>query len=222
MALDQRQRIALTVVVAVVVVVAAGYVGLRESFALTMLPTDTRVSLGKTMPVAPSGPVFEAVRTAIEETSQGSTRGTATGKLVARGDMAGAGKPGGRMSAVKGKLTLRAGKPERKYRQRLLFDTVISIGFNDVDGDGRVDAWYSLAGKRQTLVAWGDGQGRFTGKQILRHESPGGAATSDDPVAFVDLDKDGKLDLVFQAGGAEGAAKPAGSHFWAKLEKARK
>ena len=65
------------------------------------------------------------------------------------------------------------------------------MGFDDIDSDGHLDAWWVDSGDDYLQIFWGDGKGCFVGKQTFSfngiHQG-----------AFLDLDSDGDLDFIFK------------------------
>lgn len=63
-----------------------------------------------------------------------------------------------------------------------------SVGFDDIDGDGFVDAWCGDPGDACVRIWWGDRYGKFKKKQWL--------ITGGENYAFWDMNDDGVLDIL--------------------------
>jgi hypothetical protein len=91
-----------------------------------------------------------------------------------------------------------------------------SVGFDDVDRDGSVDAWCCDRGDATMRIFWGNGKGRF-----WRFQRQGAWLPYNSKAAFYDLDGDGKLDIVVKSlpkGVKEGEDAPA-EYQWIELMK---
>jgi hypothetical protein len=75
-------------------------------------------------------------------------------------------------------------------KQSLGNSEISSVGLDDVDGDGLMDAWWCDSGDNRIVILWGN-RSALDGKQSL---SGFHARRS----AFLDLDNDGQLDLVYE------------------------
>jgi VCBS repeat protein len=89
-----------------------------------------------------------------------------------------------------------------------------SVGFDDVDADGALDAWCCDPGDGLMRVFYGDGKGRFREKQWIL-DVWGGATGS-----FFDVDGDGDLDVVMKVDHKALRDEPdrPTDYFWIQLE----
>jgi hypothetical protein len=100
------------------------------------------------------------------------------------------------------------------------FDHSTSIGFDDIDGDGILDAWWCDPDDNQMEALWGNEQGKFASEQVISigdYEVQG---------AFFDVDEDGDFDIVLKTGAYVNirSATPTvtagvGEFLWIELEK---
>jgi hypothetical protein len=86
------------------------------------------------------------------------------------------------------------------FHHRVLDDRsgAIHVEIGDVNGDGRIDVVALLSQEHETIVAFlGDGKGGFTKKTIFEAPHP---AYGSSGIQLVDLDGDGKLDVLYTNG----------------------
>jgi len=83
----------------------------------------------------------------------------------------------------------------RQYTYNIRGSNIRSVGFDDVDGDGYIDAWWFDPGDWYIAILWNKkGSGKFSGLQSFGINNPG---ESESMAAFLDLDGDGQLDIVY-------------------------
>ncbi|MFW6303711.1 MAG: FG-GAP repeat domain-containing protein [Candidatus Sumerlaeota bacterium] len=74
---------------------------------------------------------------------------------------------------------------------------IASVGFDDVNGDGHIDAWWMDASKRYIGVLWGAEDKTYYGCQtfnVYDYVMPESAT-------FIDMDGDGQLDILIEGQG---------------------
>lgn len=152
-----------------------------------------RVSAGRPMPVSDEASLGEVIDQLIEKhSSQTNADGKADYVVSYQDDVNCDGTPdtivgtGDRLTIVvsdKGENCIGRG-----------YSDITSVGFDDVDGDGRRDAWCCDSADGFIEIFWGNGKGDFTTRQTLRTGSHFGIQT-----AFYDMNGDGILDLVMSS-----------------------
>jgi hypothetical protein len=220
--MSTKQKVILTVVIVAAILAISAFSAYRQNFFLAFVHEDSRIALDKPLPVKTSDAQYKAIAAVVADHSAGSSRSTGSTKIEYKTDIDGD-KDKDRIVAYPDKVRIRISGNNKKYKQRFLLSAKpVGVGFDDVDGDGKPDAWYALADKGTTTVVWGDGEGGFAGKQILPYGS-GVKGLAGSGAAFLDVDKDGTLDLVFEETGPESAGGSAAKeYYWAKGRKSGK
>jgi VCBS repeat protein len=95
---------------------------------------------------------------------------------------------------------------------RFMPSGVVSVGFDDVDGDCFIDAWCCDPGDMTMRIFYGKEDGGFSSRQYLPSAPSYGGG------AFHDVDKDGDLDIILRSIGESGAERV---YEWVELERAK-
>jgi len=179
----------------------------------TRLPRKERISIKDPPQVlSTSHPEFDAIIHRIQACSRRPEDYGKTWEQEA--DMDGDGKPDTlRMPGPDIHLTL----SNRTYRPGT--SAVCATGFDDVDGDGCLDVWWTDPGDVCGCIYWGTGKKDLAGRQSFHFVNESVAAGA----AFWDVDKDGDLDIVFRTypqDGEDKNQKPStGQVFWIEVER---
>jgi hypothetical protein len=206
--LTRRRLLGFFLVVALVLVGRAWF---EAYFLSARLREKTRIDWGAPQRLAETDPRCAGARQAIADASRREERRDKDGALlssrfVAEKDIDG----DGRLDRIEGRGLGLAIKTTRGLGTRMHGDYIghsgiPSVGFDDIDGDGSLDAWFCDNGDDYTGILWGDGKGGFRGKQQFHCDRPG--IPHFVRAAFRDINGDGRLDLI----GAERAPLPTSS-----------
>ncbi len=95
------------------------------------------------------------------------------------------------------------------------------VGFDDVNGDGVMDAWWMDRSRRFVSVLWGDEERVYYGSQLFDFYD----TVMPEWAAFYDVDSDGQLDILMAGQGTEERRPDPDapwSMYWVRLKQPEK
>jgi hypothetical protein len=219
-----RVKIWLIIAVTVAGMALAAWFGLwlllRRNVILLVTPTDKRLLAHFSVPISENdrrvGTVAQkiAVNSATKSVLwKGQMQDVA---VIYSADIDGDGAKDTIMGIGALSLVIDVSRHQRRYGQSAGLSGVTSVGFNDVDGDGALDAWFYDAGDQYLDILWGDGKGNFVGQQRF-------TSLYASECSFYDFDGDGTLDIVCENPLEQYARLfPHKMYSWIRLEKRSK
>jgi hypothetical protein len=216
-----RNKTWLIIAVILAGIVLAAWFGLgllsRQNVILLVTPTDKRLLVHSSVPIGENDHRVGAVVQKIAANSATKSvlwKGDRRDDAVAySADIDGDGVKDTIMGIGALCLVIDVSRHQRRYGQSVGLSGIMSVGFDDVDGDGALDAWFYDAGDQYLDVLWGDGEGNLVGQE--RFTSLYASACS-----FYDFDGDGTPDIVCENSLEEYTRLfPHKMYSWIRLEK---
>ncbi|MFW5870413.1 MAG: FG-GAP repeat domain-containing protein [Candidatus Sumerlaeota bacterium] len=156
--------------------------------------------------------LFPGSRPVVVYTKQGAKK---INGVRATGDFDGDGEEDV-IEATEEQLHLELSSLEESLWQLTHNKRLASVGFDDVNDDGHMDAWWLDASKREVGILWGAEDKLYYGSQMFNFYD----YVMPESATFIDMDGDGQLDILMEGQGvSERYSDPeaAWTLYWVRL-----